>query len=124
MFGTSATKRFVLLTMSLVLTACPGPEHQPGHFTPEFLECVAPEDWIGHSCAEICVEISQDLAVPRPDCGLCEDTVARGYKRLDACAKGEAEYSQPLGQNCDEPFSESLTDSIYFVSCCCYQERP
>lgn len=91
--------------------------------TPPYLAgCRSPDEWAGANCEQICNESASLAAgeiVQCTDAKECGGEAARGFKRLDACGNNELEHSVVLEQGCEEPFPESLTESVYFVSCCC-----
>jgi hypothetical protein len=75
--------------------------------------CLHPDEWVEQTCEEFC-EGRDSVCVEAPECG---DMAVAGYKRLDACP--ELEFHTPLSRGCDDVLPESLTESVYIVSCCC-----
>lgn len=114
-----APRKF-LLPSALVVVALGCPEYDPQPYDEPILgPCLPAPEWTGRSCEEYCQDQSAAKGYELT-CGVgpdCEDVAAVGFTRLDACYLRE--YAQPLSQTCTEPLPESLSDSVYFVSCCC-----
>jgi hypothetical protein len=49
----------------------------------------------------------------------CQNATVVGYKRQDACWAEDEVHNVLLPQGCDDPLPETLTDSVYFIKCCC-----
>ena len=79
--------------------------------------CQTPDEWVGMTCEEWC-GTGKCHEGPAED---CHDATVVGYKRQDACWSEDAAHDVVLPQGCDDPLPETLTDSVYFIKCCCYE---
>lgn len=78
--------------------------------------CLTPDEWAGRTCEEICDGLGTCYEGPSDE---CHDATAIAYKRQDACWAEDEFHNVVLPQGCDDPLPETLTDSVYFVQCCC-----
>lgn len=92
---------------------------QPDAPPPALETCLTPDVWIGMTCGEWCA--NGNGVCHEGDSVACHDATVVAYTRQDACWVSDEFHNVVLPQRCDDPLPETLTDSIYFVQCCCYE---